>query len=162
MLRRKKKEINKDDKSLWYTLEVDFKNLTGDEFEEILVKLYRKKGFHVIKSKTGPDQGVDLMVRKGKRSILIQAKNLKQKVGNKVILETAGARQMQDATFALVICTSHFTKPATEVIRNTPRIRGMGINGLKREFKKYYIIKKPKQKKTNMSKITSIFKKTKK
>ena len=163
MLRRKRKgkHINKNEKSLWYTLESDFKNLNGDEFERIIAKLYRKKGYHVRKTPIGKDQGVDLIVRKGKLKIIIQAKNWQSKVSNTDILKTAGARQMQNATYALVITSSHFTKSATEAIRNTPRIRGMSINGLKKEFKKYYRIKKPAEKKTIGSKIKTIFKKIK-
>ena len=156
-LRRNK--INKDDKSLWNCFETNFKNLNGDEFERIIERLYRKKGYHVTKTPIGPDQGVDLIARKGKTKIVIQAKNWQGKVSNTAILKTAGARQMRNATYALVITSSHFTKPATEVIRNTPRIRGMAINGLKKEFRKYYRIKKPVEKETLRSKIKTIFKK---
>jgi len=161
LLKRKKKgkPINKNDKSLWYTLESNFKNLNGDEFEKIIAKLYRKKGYRVYKTPVGADQGVDLTARKGKMKIIIQAKNWQDKVGNTDVLKTAGARQMQNATYALVITSSGFTKSATEAIRNTPRIRGMGINGLKKEFKKYYRIKKPVEKKTIGSKIKTVFKK---
>jgi len=48
---------------------------------------------------------------------------------------------------------------AAEAIRNTPRIRGMGIRGLKKEFMKFYRIKKPVEKKTVRSKIKNVFKK---
>jgi len=155
------KSVNKNNKSLWYTLESDFKNLNGDEFERIIARLYRKKGYRVYKTPLGADQGVDLIARKGKRKIIIQAKNWQGKVSNTDILKTAGARQMQNATYALVITSSGFTKPATEAIRNTPRIRGMAISGLKKEFRKYYRIKKPVEKKTIGSKIKTIFKKIK-
>ena len=115
----------------------------------------------MYKTPLGADQGVDLIARKGKRKIIIQAKNWQSKVSNTDILKTAGARQMQNATYALVITSSGFTKPATEAIRNTPRIRGMAISGLKKEFRKYYRIKKPVEKKTIGSKIKTIFKKIK-
>ena len=33
---RSKNKIDKTNKSLWYSLEVNFKNLNGDEFEKII------------------------------------------------------------------------------------------------------------------------------
>jgi len=140
---RSKNKINKNDKSFWYCLETNFKNLDGDEFEKIVAKLYQKRGFYVFKTPKGADQGVDLIARKGKTKIIIQTKNWRGKVSNTDILKTAGARQMFHAKYALVITSSHFTESAKRAIRNTPNIRGMEIDGLKRQFRKYFVIKKP-------------------
>lgn len=155
--KKKNKFVNTNDKSLWYTLESNFKNLTGDEFEDYVVKLYRKKGYRVYKTPKGPDDGVDLIAKKGKISIVIQCKNWEQKVGNGDILKTAGAREMKHATYALVITSSQFTQPAKDVLKKTPRIRGMEITGLKREFRRNFKITKPIQKKSTFFKITSMF-----
>ena len=135
---RNKNKIDRDNKELWYSLEVDFKNLDGDEFEKLLGALYQRKGFNVIKTPKGADYGVDLLVRKGKTTIIIQAKNWKGKVSNTDILKTAGARQMYNATYALVITSSHFTESAKKAIKNTPRIRGMEIEGIKRQIKEHF------------------------
>ena len=135
---RNKNKIGRDNKELWYSLEVDFKNLDGDEFEKLLGALYQRKGFNVIKTPKGADYGVDLLVRKGKTTIIIQAKNWKGKVSNTDILKTAGARQMYNATYALVITSSHFTESAKKAIKNTPRIRGMEIEGIKRQIKEHF------------------------
>lgn len=159
---KKKKSVNMNDKSLWYSLQSNFKNLTGDEFEELIARLYRKKGFRVYKTPKGPDDGVDLIVRKGITSIVIQCKNWEQKVGNGDVLKTAGARQLKNATYALVITSSQFTEPAKVVLKKTPKIRGMAINGLKREFRRNFKIVKPVQKKSTLTKLGEFFRKNSK
>ena len=50
---------------------------------------------------------------------------------------------MFHAKYALVITSSHFTEAAKRAIRNTPNIRGMEIEELKRQFRFYFTIKKP-------------------
>ena len=143
-----KDKIDKTNKSLWYCLETDFKNLDGHEFEQIVGKLYRKKGFRVEQTPKGADQGVDLIAKKGKITLIIQTKNWKNKVTNTDVLKTSGARQMFHANYSMIITSSTFTASAKEAIRNSPRIRGTEIIGLKRQFKKYFVIKKPKKKST--------------
>ncbi len=152
----KKDNIDKTNKSLWYCLETNFKNLDGDEFEKIIDRLYRKKGFHVVQTPKGPDQGVDLIAKKGRITVIIQTKNWKNKVTNTNILKTSGARQMFHANYAMIITSSTFTTSAKEAIQKSPRIRGMEIDGLKRQFRKYFVITKPVKKPTTIEKITII------
>ena len=140
---RKKKKI---DKSLWNCLQTDFKNLNADEFEKKIVALYRKKRFHVLQTRPGADQGVDLIARKGRIKIVIQVKNWKNKVTNTAVLKTAGARQMFNANYAMIITSSYFTPSAKKAIRDTPRIRGTDIEGLKRQFRKHFNIVEPTKK----------------
>jgi len=163
MVFRNKNKIDKKNKELWYSLEVNFKNLDGDEFEKLLWELYKRKGFNVIKTRKGPDYGVDLMAKKGKTSILIQAKNWKGKVSTTDILKTAGSRQMYNSTYAMVITSSHFTESAKKAIQNTPRIRGMEIEEVKRQIKKYFRKESKKSKKeTFVEKIKSTITRNKK
>ena len=144
----RKDEIDKTNKSLWYCLETNFKNLDGHEFEQIIAKLYRKKGFRVEQTPKGPDQGVDLIAKKGRSTIIVQTKNWKNKVTNTDVLKTSGARQMARADYSMIITSSTFTASAKEAIKKSPRIRGTEIIGLKRQFKKYFVINKPKKNST--------------
>lgn len=123
---------------LQIALDNDFENLNGDEFESIVGTLYRKKGYQVTKTPKGPDQGIDLIAIRGSEKIIIQTKNWKSNVSNTDILKTAGARQMHKATSALVITSSRFTKSAIEALQNTPKISGLDIDALKREFYKNF------------------------
>ena len=138
ILRKKKDLVDKTNKSLWYSLEVDFKNLTGDEFEKLLGELYQRQGYHVTKSVPGADNGIDLMATRGNTSVIIQAKNWKGKVSNGDILKTSGARLMYNANYAMVITSSHFTDSAKNVIENSPRIRGMEIESLQKKVREYF------------------------
>jgi len=112
--------------------------LDGEQFEEIIGNLYRKKGYHVTKTPKGPDQGVDLIIKRGSEKIIIQAKNWRNNVSNTDILKTAGARQMHKATSAIVITSSRFTKSAVEALQRTPKIQGIDIDALKKEFYKNF------------------------
>jgi|APSaa5957512535_1039671.scaffolds.fasta_scaffold04223_8 restriction endonuclease Mrr len=141
-----KDKIDRNNKSLWYCLETDFKNLDGHEFEQIVGKLYRKKGYRVIQTPKGADQGVDLIAKKGRITIIIQTKNWKNKVTNTDVLKTSGARQMFRANYSMIITSSTFTPSAKEAIQRSPRIRGTDIEGLRRQFRRYFVIKKPKEK----------------
>ena len=143
---RNKNKIDKTNKNLWYCLEVNFENLTGDEFEKRIASLYRKKGYYVTQTPPGKDQGVDLIAKRDNMVIIIQTKNWKGKVTNTDVLKTSGARQMFHANYAMIITSSYFTKDAKFAIKKSPRIRGMEIDVLKREFKKYFHIEKPKEK----------------
>lgn len=93
-----KNKIDTNDKSLWYCLETDFKNLDGDEFEKIVAKLYRKKGYRVTITPKGPDDGVDMIARRNNTKTIIQTKNWKGNVTNTDVLKTAGAREMHRPT----------------------------------------------------------------
>ncbi len=147
-----KDKIDKTNKSLWYCLETNFKNLDGHEFEQIIARLYRKKGYRVYQTPKGADQGVDLIAKKGKITIIIQTKNWKNKVTNTDVLKTSGARQMQRAKYSMIITSSTFTPSAKEAIQKSPRIRGTEIEGLKRQFRRYFAITKP-VKKSRIAKI---------
>jgi restriction system protein len=144
-------------KDLEKTLNQNFKNISGDEFEELIAELYRKKGYTVKKTPKGPDQGVDLFLTKkrwaGQNRIIVQAKNWTGHVGNGDVLKTAGARQMFNASSAIIIISSHFSPSALKALSNTPHISGIEVDELKREFRKYFKIptKKRKNKKSNTS-----------
>ena len=103
-----KNKIDKTNKDLWYCLEVNFKNLTGDEFEKKIASLYRKKGYYVTQTPPGKDQGVDLIAKRDNMVIIIQTKNWKSKVTNTHVLKTSGARQMFHANYAMLIRLSQY------------------------------------------------------
>lgn len=119
-------------------LDTDFKNLDGDQFEKIVGDLWRKKGYHVYQTPKGPDQGVDLIATRGSERIIIQTKNRKNNVTNGDVLKTAGTIDMHKATYALIITSSKFTKPALEALRKTSKISGIDIDALKKDFYKYF------------------------
>lgn len=121
-----------------------FENITNDCF----------RLFVISKTPQGPDGGIDLLASKGNITIGIQAKNWKNNVSNTHILKTAGARQMYNYSYAMVITSSNFTNSAKETIQKTPRIRGTEITGLKRQIQYYF--KKESKKSREISTIKKI------
>ena len=88
--------------------------LSGREFEFFLKWLFESLNFEVELCKQVADSGVDLVVRKDKQKIAVQAKRYQRstKVSNSVILKTHGGMGVYQCKKALVITTSYFTQNA--------------------------------------------------
>ncbi len=66
-------------------------NLTWREFEMLVGEAYRLEGFGVQETAAGADGGVDLVLKKGTETILVQCKHWRsQTVGVKVVRELFG------------------------------------------------------------------------
>lgn len=61
--------------------------MSGSEFEEYLLAHFGKLGYKGKLTKTTNDYGADLIVKKKKEVIVIQAKRHKSKVGIKAVQE---------------------------------------------------------------------------
>jgi HJR/Mrr/RecB family endonuclease len=88
--------------------------LSGREFEYFLKWLFESLGFEVELCKQVADSGVDLVVKKEKQKIAVQAKRYQRsiKVSNSVILKTQGGMGVYQCKKAIVITTSYFTQNA--------------------------------------------------
>ena len=88
--------------------------LSGREFEYFLKWLFESLNFEVELCKQVADSGVDLVVKKDKQKIAVQAKRYQRstKVSNSVILKTHGGMGVYQCKKALVITTSYFTQNA--------------------------------------------------
>lgn len=89
--------------------------MTGEEFEEFLGMLFKKRGFKVTYTKTSGDYGADLILQDRENTIAVQAKRYSGSVGVKAVQEVIGALKMYDATEAWVITNSYFTKQAQKL-----------------------------------------------
>lgn len=78
------------------------------EFEEILADYYLLKGYRVTLAGGGGgggDGGIDLIIRKGFKKIIVQAKHYKNNVGVSIVREMFGVMHHQKAN-GVIICTS--------------------------------------------------------
>ncbi len=102
----------------------DFSNMSGIEFENHIANLLRENGFlDVVGTPKSGDQGADLICKKGKIKIVIQAKRYAGAVGNKAVQEVIGAIRFYDADVGWVIVSSTFTKSAKDLaFRNNVRL----------------------------------------
>lgn len=90
-------------------------NMTGEEFEEFLGWLFKKRGFKVTYTKASGDFGCDLLLKDRKELIAVQAKRYSDSVGVKAVQEIIGSLKMYDATQAWVVTNSYFTKQAEKL-----------------------------------------------
>lgn len=89
--------------------------MTGEEFERFLGRLFKKRGFRVSYTKASGDYGADLLLKDREGTIAVQAKRYSSTVGVKAIQEVIGALKMYDATEAWVITNNYFTKQAQKL-----------------------------------------------
>lgn len=97
-----------------YTLDV-LDLLSGTQFEGFLAKLFTKMGHTAEVTKTSGDQGGDLIISKGNKKTVVQAKRYSDKVGNSAIQEAVTAIRYYDCNNAMVVTTNYFTKSAIEL-----------------------------------------------
>jgi restriction system protein len=94
--------------------------LSGEEFENLLGRLYSKMGYIVTHSGQTGDQGVDLIAIKGNEKIAIQAKkrNEGESVGNDAIQQAFSGQGMYGCNRVVVITTTtNFTREALEAAK---------------------------------------------
>lgn len=90
--------------------------LPWKQFEELLGEAYRRQGFVVFENPgMGADGGIDLTIRRGAETYLVQCKHWKTyKVGVKVAREMLGLVTAHGATGAIVVTSGVFTKEAMD------------------------------------------------
>lgn len=86
--------------------------MSGRAFEEYLKIQFRRKGYRVTMTEASHDYGADLILKKGKRKIVVQAKRYDKAVGISAVQEAAGAVAYYEADEAMVVTNQYFTKNA--------------------------------------------------
>ena len=106
------KEKNKKDSLKFNIYSLD--NLSGKEFEEFLKWMFQELGYVVELTKVTADSGVDLVIKRDKEKIAVQAKryNRNTKVSNEVVLKTHGGMGVYKCSKSIIITTSYFTNQA--------------------------------------------------
>ncbi len=84
------------------------------EFEMLVGEAFRMKGFRVLElGGGGPDGGVDIVLRKGGETFLVQCKQWKAfKVGVDVVRQLYGVMAARGATGGFVVTSGRFTDEA--------------------------------------------------
>jgi hypothetical protein len=115
---------------------VDYRAMTGVDFEVYLTKLLERLGFTNIRgtAATG-DQGADILARKDGRNIVIQAKRYMSPVGNGAVQEALSALHFYSGDEGWVVTNSTFTQSAKELAQRTGirLIDGHELSGLSRD-----------------------------
>jgi len=84
------------------------------QFEELVAEAFRRDGFTVIENAhVGADGGVDIRLRKGGESYLVQCKNWrKRRVGVATVREMFGILAAESAGGVFIVCSGTFTAEA--------------------------------------------------
>ncbi len=97
----------------WYTID----RMNGLTFEHFLKDVLEEQGYSVEVTKGSGDYGADLLMKKRRRTIVVQVKRYRNNVGLQAVQEVIGAQNMYRTKEAWVITNSYYTKPAKELAR---------------------------------------------
>ncbi|MEL4026276.1 restriction endonuclease [Lysinibacillus endophyticus] len=92
--------------------------MTGQEFERYLKQLYERHGYKVKLTKKSKDYGADLILKKGKKTFVVQAKCLNKKAGIRAVQEVAGAIKHYRADVGIVVTNQYYTTPAKNLAKS--------------------------------------------
>ncbi|MCT8137892.1 restriction endonuclease [Anaerobacillus sp. CMMVII] len=97
----------------------DLDNLNGLEFEHALAPIFRSQGYHAEVTIGSGDFGADLLLKKQKDKVVVQAKCYGEgkKVGVDAVYEVVGAAGYYNANKKIVITNRHFTESAEVLAR---------------------------------------------
>lgn len=95
--------------------------MTWQEFEAFAAALFQGMGWAVEETGGGgSDGGVDLMLSRNGRRVVVQCKRYKDRVGGPVVREALGTMLHHGARGVYVVGLSGFTKQAEEVAEGKP------------------------------------------
>ncbi len=94
-----------------------FDRLSGIEFEEYLLRVFKKLGCEGMVTQASGDFGADLLVKKDGETIVVQAKRYSDPVGISAVQEIIGAKSYYSASKCIVVTTSSFTPSAVALAR---------------------------------------------
>lgn len=89
-------------------------DMSWQDFERLVSEAYRQQGYQVMeRGGAGPDGGVDLELKRGSETFLVQCKQWRaQKVGVDVVRELYGVMAARGATGSFVVTSGTFTPDA--------------------------------------------------
>ena len=87
-------------------------DMTGGEFEKYCLAILLKYSWRASLTKASGDHGVDIIAYSKSKSIGIQCKKYKERVGNKAIQEAYTGSKYYDLDKPIVVTNSIFTKQA--------------------------------------------------
>jgi HJR/Mrr/RecB family endonuclease len=110
-------------------------SMSGREFEHFMADLFRTAGYKVDVVGGAGDQGMDLLLKEGRKRIAVQCKKYGRPVGNAAVSAIYAGAKHYGAKQAWVVAPEGFTKGAIDLAKSTGvRLIGRkGIDGLLRD-----------------------------
>ncbi|MBR0382302.1 MAG: restriction endonuclease [Eubacterium sp.] len=107
--------------------------LSGKSFEKYLAVHFRRIGYKVKLTGSSNDYGADLLLKRGGKTTVVQAKRYDRNVGIGAVQEVTGAMSYYQADRAMVVTNQYFTRNAENLAGQTG-VRLWGRKELKRYF----------------------------
>ncbi|MED4400351.1 restriction endonuclease [Metabacillus fastidiosus] len=99
--------------------------MNGFQFEKYLSTLYESLGYQAQVTKASGDFGADLILKKDKRKIVVQAKRYSKNVGIRAVQEIRAAQDYYRADEAWVVTNQNFTLSAIK-LANSSKVKLIG------------------------------------
>jgi restriction system protein len=87
-----------------------WQSLTGPQFEHELAQLFSRTGYQVYVTPISGDEGIDIVMRKDDKKIVVQCKAHQNPVGPGVVRELYGAMMHANANEAILASLGGFTQ----------------------------------------------------
>jgi restriction system protein len=96
----------------------DIRSLSWKQFESFIGELFRQQGYFVLETPEGPDNGVDLVLRKDGEKTYVQCKHWKaNQVGIEKIRELLGSMAAGAAQNGIFVTSGTYTQAARDFAR---------------------------------------------
>ncbi|MGB7293781.1 MAG: restriction endonuclease [Thermodesulfobacteriota bacterium] len=105
----------------WVRTKVEFwRKLSGRGFERELANIYSKQGYEVSLTPITDDRGIDIVLQKDRKYIIVQCKAHKKPVGPAIARELYGTLISAGAHEAHLASTSGFSKGTIDFVKDKP------------------------------------------
>jgi len=101
------------------TLRDKLSSMSGQEFEQYIAEVFRKTGSKVDIVGGPGDQGVDLLVKLGRKRVAVQCKLHTKPVGRAAFSEVYAGAKHHGASQAWLVAPGGFTPAAEELAKST-------------------------------------------
>lgn len=103
-----------------YRQERYWKSLKGAKFERALARLYTDMGYSVEQTKGSGDEGIDLILRKNNKEIIVQCKGHEKPIGVGAVRDLYGVMMHSGAERAVLACPTGFTDGVRKFANGKP------------------------------------------
>jgi restriction system protein len=96
--------------------------MDGLQFEHYLKPIFERQGYVTSVTQGSGDYGADLILRKGHKKYVVQAKRYNSNIGVSAVQQVVGAIKYYRASGAIVVTNQYFTAAAIE-LANVNKVR---------------------------------------
>lgn len=98
----------------------DIRSLTWRQFESWVGEHFREQGYSVVETPEGPDNGIDLVLRKDGEKTYVQCKHWKaNQIGVEKVRELLGSIAAGGAQNGVFVASGTYTEPARKLARES-------------------------------------------